>query len=151
VLSVRDQEAIKIGALEAGADDYVTKPFGTGEFMARLAAILRRRFLRQNPDIHAGPLVVNLVHKEAHLNGNLLRLTPLEFGILKILAENFGRIVTQNQLLERAWPGQPATGSEVLRVHIAHIRKKLGAGPPVILNEAGIGYRLVGAFPAEEA
>lgn len=150
VLSVHDQEQIKIEALEAGADDYVTKPFGTGELLARLAAIQRRRFVRQSPEIDAGPLRMDLLHHEVRLHGNLLKVTPIEFSVLKALAENFGRIVTQNQLLSKVWPGQSSAASEVLRVHIARLRRKLGDGPPHILNEPGIGYRLVmGTTPPE--
>jgi two-component system KDP operon response regulator KdpE len=142
VISVREQEAIKIRALESGADDYVTKPFGTGELLARLAAVQRRGFVRQSALIQAGPLTLDLLHHEVRLAEESLRLTPLEFNVLKTLAENYGRIVTQNQLLAKVWPEQPSTPSEVLRVHIARIRKKLGSGPLSIINEPGIGYRL---------
>lgn len=145
VISVRNQEAVKVKALESGADDYVTKPFATGELLARLAAIQRRGFFRQSAVIHAGPLTLDVLHHEARLNDNFLKLTPLEFLVLKALAENHGRIVTQNQLLAKVWPEQPSTPSEVLRVHIARIRKKLGDGPLYIINEPGIGYRLVNA------
>jgi two-component system KDP operon response regulator KdpE len=143
VLSVREQEAIKVEALECGADDFVTKPFGTGELLARLAAIQRRRFVRQSAEIEAGPLVVNFLHHEVFLNRQPVKLTPIEFNILKVLVENYGRIVTQNQLLERVWPRQ-STAAEVLRVHIARLRKKLEDGQIQITNEPGIGYRLEG-------
>jgi two-component system KDP operon response regulator KdpE len=149
VISVRDQEAIKVKALESGADDYVTKPFGTDELLARLAAIQRRGFVRQSAVIQAGPLTLDLLHHEARLNEDFLKLTPLEFSVLKTLAENHGRIVTQNQLLAKVWPEQPSTPSEVLRVHIGRIRKKLGAGFLCIINEPGIGYRLVSAASGE--
>jgi two-component system KDP operon response regulator KdpE len=144
VLSVRDQETIKVEALEAGADDYVTKPFGTAELLARLEVIQRRRFTRQSPEIVTGPLTLNLLHREAVLDGVPLRLTPTEFDLLKALAEHAGRIVTQNQLMRQVWPGQASASSEGLRVHINHVRRKLGAAPVRIVNEPAIGYRLEG-------
>ena len=143
ILSVRNQEAVKVEALEHGADDYVTKPFGTGELLARLTAIQRRRFTRQSPEIIAGPLTINLLHHEATLNGAGLKLTPTEFALLKVLAANAGRIVTQNQIMQQVWAGQQSNQTEGLRVHINHLRKKLGDVGQRIINEPGIGYRLV--------
>ena len=142
ILSVRDQEAVKVEALEAGADDYVTKPFGTAELLARLSVIQRRRFTRQHPEIVAGPLTLNLLHREAVLHGEALKLTPTEFALLKVLTEHPGRIVTQGQIIRQVWPGQSASSSEGLRVHINHLRKKLGESSLQIVNEPGIGYRL---------
>jgi len=142
VLSVRDQEAIKVEALESGADDYVTKPFGTAELLARLAVIQRRRSVRQSAEIVAGPLALDLLHREATLDAAPLRLTPTEFALLKVLAEHAGRIVTQGQIFRQVWAGQTSDASEGLRVHINHLRKKLGDTGPRIVNEPGIGYRL---------
>ena len=142
VLSVRDQESVKVEALENGADDYVTKPFGTAEVLARLTVIQRRRFTRQSPQLTAGALVMDLVHHEATLNDTPLKLTPTEFALLKALAEHPGRIVTQNQIIRQVWAGQTSDASEGLRVHINHLRKKLGETGPKIVNEPGIGYRL---------
>jgi two-component system KDP operon response regulator KdpE len=142
ILSVRDQEAVKVEALESGADDYVTKPFGTAELVARLDVIQRRRFTRQNPNLIAGPLRLDLLHREASLEGAPLRLTPTEFSLLKVLAEYPGRIVTQSQIVRQVWPTQSAASSEALRVHINHLRQKLGDAGPRIVNEPGIGYRL---------
>ncbi len=142
ILSVRDQEAVKVEALEAGADDYVTKPFGTAELLARLNVIQRRRFTRQSPQITAGTLVLDLLHHEATLEDAPLKLTPTEFALLKVLAEHAGRIVTQNQIIRQVWAGQSSDASEGLRVHINHLRKKLGETGPKIVNEPGIGYRL---------
>ena len=141
VLSVRDQERVKVEALELGADDYVTKPFGSAELLARLEVIQRRRFVRQSPEITAGNLTLDLLHHEARLAGGPLKLTPTEFSLLKVLAEHAGRIVTQNQIVKSVWPGQASDPSEGLRVHINHLRKKLGASLR-ILNDPGIGYRL---------
>lgn len=143
ILSVRDEEALKVEALEAGADDYVTKPFGTAELLARLAVIQRRRFTRQHPEITAGTLTLNLLHHEASLAGDRLKLTPTEFSLLHALAEHAGRIVTFGQIIRRVWPAQFSDQSEALRVHISHLRRKLGTTGPQIINEPGIGYRLI--------
>jgi two-component system KDP operon response regulator KdpE len=142
ILSVRDQETIKVEALENGADDYVTKPFGTAELLARLTVIQRRRFTRQSAEIIVGALKLDLLHHEASLDEAPLKLTPTEFALLKVLAEHAGRIVTQNQIMKQVWAGQTSDPSEGLRVHINHLRKKLGETGPRIVNEPGIGYRL---------
>jgi two-component system, OmpR family, KDP operon response regulator KdpE len=142
ILSVRDQETVKVEALELGADDYVTKPFGTAELLARLDVIQRRRFTRQSPEIIAGALKLDLLHHEATLDGASVKLTPTEFALLKVLSEHAGRIVTQNQIVKQVWAGQQSDQSEGLRVHINHLRKKLGDSGPRIVNEPGIGYRL---------
>ena len=142
VLSVRDKETIKVEALENGADDYVTKPFGTAELLARLTVIQRRRFARQSAEIVVGELKLDLLHHEASLDEAPLKLTPTEFALLKVLAEHAGRIVTQNQIMKQVWAGQTSDPSEGLRVHINHLRKKIGESGPRIVNEPGIGYRL---------
>ncbi len=143
VLSVQDREAVKVEALESGADDYVTKPFGTAELLARLSVIQRRRFTRQSAEITAGPLSMNLLHHEVTLDGAPLRLTPTEYALLKVLVENAGRIVTQSQILRAVWPGQQSDASEGLRVHVSHLRRKLGSLGARVVNEPGIGYRFV--------
>lgn len=142
ILSVREQEEIKVKALEGGADDYVTKPFGSKELVARLEVIQRRRGPRHTPEINAGPLKLNLLHHEAMLGDEVLKLTPTEFALLKALAEHAERIVTQTQIVDLVWPGQTSDPGEGLRVHINHLRKKLGARGVRIVNEPGIGYRL---------
>lgn len=144
ILSVRDQEAVKVQALEGGADDYVTKPFGSAELLARLEVIQRRRGMRHTPEISAGPLKLDLLHHEARIGDETLKLTPTEFELLKALAAHAGRIVTQNQIIRQVWPGQVSDPGEGLRVHINHLRKKLGDRGVRILNEPGIGYRLEG-------
>lgn len=143
ILSVRNQEAVKVEALENGADDFVTKPFGTAELLARLHAILRRRYSQQSPVYSVGTLRVDVLHHEATLEGTSLKLTPTEFAVLKVLSQNAGRIVTQNQLIRQVWGAQQTSQTEGLRVHINHLRKKLGETGPRIVNEPGIGYRLV--------
>jgi two-component system KDP operon response regulator KdpE len=150
VLSVRNQESVKVAALEAGADDYVTKPFGAAELLARLQAIQRRGGARECSEIEVGELRVNVVHHEVLLSGKPVRLTPTEFGVLKVLAEYAGRVVTQNQLVQKVWGTANANQGEGLRVHINHIRKKLDGAKVRIVNEPGIGYRLmeVGEAPS---
>lgn len=143
ILSVRDQESVKIAAFEAGADDYVTKPFSTFELLARLNAIQRRRFTQQSPVCEAGELSLNLLHHEATLAGEALKLTPTEFALLKVLVQNAGRIVTQQQIMREVWANEAARQDLNLRVYINHLRKKLGAIGPAIVNEPGIGYRLL--------
>ena len=126
ILSVRDQEGVKVEALECGADDYVTKPFGTAELLARLTVIQRRRFTRQSAEVVVGTLKLDLLHHEAFVETAPIKLTPTEFALLKALAEHAGRIVTQNQIIRQVWSGQCSDQSEGLRVHINHLRKKLG-------------------------
>jgi two-component system KDP operon response regulator KdpE len=142
VLSVRDREEVKISALEYGADDYVTKPFGTGELLARLAAIQRRRHTSESPEITVGPLVLHLDRNEAELAGEPMKLTPTEFSFLALLARHAGKIVTQRQLLREVWGPQGDGQTHYLRVYANHLRKKLGDRLQ-LRNEPGIGYRLL--------
>jgi two-component system KDP operon response regulator KdpE len=146
VISVRSQEAIKIAALESGADDYVSKPFGTGELMARLHAIQRRRRSEDQPLAKIGPLSIDMIHHDVSLEGEPVKLTPIEYALLKVLAKNAGRIVTQRQLLREVWGPESEEQGQYLRVHITHLRKKLMSNDPSfgIVNEPGIGYRLTG-------
>lgn len=142
ILSVRDQEDVKVTALESGADDYVTKPFSTAELAARLGVIQRRRATPSDAVLQTGPLRLDLVHQEAFLGEQPLRLTPTEFAVLRLLAENAGRILTLKQIQRAVWPAQQTDPGPALRVHINHLRQKLS--PDItILNEPGIGYRLI--------
>lgn len=150
ILSVRDQEAVKVAALEAGADDYVTKPFGAAELMARLQVIQRRGVARTTPNLQVGELQVNIQHHEVKLSGKTVRLTPTEFGVVRVLAEHAGRVVTQNQLVQKVWGHAQANQAEGLRVHINHIRKKLDATKVKVINEPGIGYRLLASSAVSE-
>lgn len=142
ILSVRDEEKDKISALESGADDYVTKPFATGELLARLAAIQRRHHGNEAPEIVFGPLLVRLDRHEAILKGEELKLTPTEFAFLRALVRHPGRIVTQRQLLRDVWGPQAEEQTHYLRVYANLLRKKLG-DLLLIRNEPGIGYRIV--------
>ena len=152
ILSVQDQEGVKLAAFDAGADDYVTKPFSTAELLARLTAIQRRGFVAQQAVLEAGALRLDLAHHEAVLGGETLKLTPTEYALLKLLVQNAGRLVTQKHILREVWAGQTAGNAgqgEKLRVFINHLRKKLGERGPRIVNEPGIGYRLMSGEQAE--
>ena len=143
ILSVRDQEDVKVAALENGADDYVTKPFSTAELVARLAVIQRRHHVNESPEIVVGPLTMHLDRHEVFLSGEALKMTPTEYSFLLALARHAGKIVTQRHLLREVWGQQGDGQTHYLRVYANHLRKKLG-DKLVIRNEPGIGYRLLG-------
>jgi two-component system, OmpR family, KDP operon response regulator KdpE len=145
VISVRDAERDIVELLNAGADDYVVKPFYTDELVARIEAVHRRRMPDREPLFKSGRLEVDLSRHEARAGGELLRLTPTEYAVLEILVRYSGRIVTRERLLKEVWgpAGEAEEGN--LRVYINSLRKKLEADPsaPVlIVTEAGVGYRL---------
>lgn len=148
VLSVRDGEAEKIAALDAGADDYVTKPFGTGELTARLRALLRKgaESGREPASATVGPLTVNFAARTVVMAGAEVNLTRKEFDVLAFLARNPGRLVSHKQLLTAIWGPAHAADTHYLRIAVGHIRDKLGddaAQPKLIFTEPGVGYRLV--------
>jgi len=142
ILSVRDQEAVKLAAFDAGADDYVSKPFSTAELIARLTAIQRRQGAHDAANLQLGPLVLDPVHHEASLNGQPLKLTPTEYAMLAQLVRHAGKVVTLKQLLRAVWGPQAEEQSHYLRVYANHLRKKLEGSTLEIKNEPGIGYRL---------
>ncbi len=142
ILSVRDQEDVKVSALENGADDYVTKPFSTAELIARLAVIQRRHPGGESPEIIVGPLKMHLDRHEVFLAGEPLKMTPVEYAFLLALARHAGKIVTQRHLLREVWGPQGDGQTHYLRVYANHLRKKIG-DKLVISNEPGIGYRLL--------
>jgi two-component system, OmpR family, KDP operon response regulator KdpE len=147
VVSAVGDEREKVRALDAGADDYVTKPFGSQELAARLRAVLRRvSDTATEPAIEVGDLVIDLADRRVRRGEEQIHLTPIEFDLLRVLAQNRGRLVTHRRLLHEVWG--PAYGEEThyLRVHVAHIRGKLELDPTrprYISTEPGVGYRLV--------
>jgi two-component system KDP operon response regulator KdpE len=148
VLSVRDAETEKITALDAGADDYVTKPFATGELLARLRALVRARkpATEEKSILTFGDLVVDLAAHTVSRASVEAKLTRKEFDVLALLARHAGRLVTHSQLLNTVWGPAHADDTHYLRVAIGHIREKIGddaANPKLIVTEPGVGYRLL--------
>ncbi len=145
VLSARGQEQDKITALDLGADDYLTKPFGTGELLARLRVLLRRSGTTQETVIRSGPIAIDLAAHVVTRDGAEVHLTPTEFDLLRVLAVNAGKVLTHRQILERVWGDYAAENARQLRVYINYLRRKLEAdptSPQIILTEPGVGYRL---------
>lgn len=148
VLTAKDREDDKIAALDGGADDYVTKPFGMGELLARIRVALRHAAKSADePVLQFGRLMIDLAQRVVELDGNRVKLTPTEYDLLKVLASNAGKVITQRQLLQQVWGGHHhETDSHYLRIYIGHLRKKLEEDPtrPVFIEtEPGIGYRFL--------
>ena len=145
VLSAWGQESQKVAALDAGADDYVTKPFGMDELLARLRAAVRRAVpAPDEPVISTAEFTVDLARKRVTRAGADVRLTPTEWQLLEVLARNAERLVTQRQLLQEVWGPGYQTEANYLRVYVANLRRKLEPDPSVprfLLTEAGMGYR----------
>jgi two-component system KDP operon response regulator KdpE len=148
VLSAIDEEETKIAALHAGADDYVTKPFGPGELVARVQAALRRSGRQAaEPRIEVGGLVIDLAAHAVTLDGEEVHLTPIEFGLLRALAVDRGRLMTHGYLLTEVWGPEYADATPLLRTHIANLRRKIepaGSDRRLIRTESGVGYRFGG-------
>jgi len=148
VLSAIGQESSKVEALQHGADDYVTKPFGPDELVARIQAALRRAGrLASEPRIEADGLVVDLAAHAVTREGEDVHLTPIEFSLLRALVLNRGRLMTHRQLLSEVWGSQYVDAVPLLRTHIANLRQKLDSGDGerrLIRTESGIGYRFAG-------
>lgn len=147
VVSVRGQEAEKIEALDGGADDYVTKPFGMGELLARIRAALRHRLQAEveEPVFHSAGLSVDLVRRVVTVDGREVKLTPKEYDLLRILVTHAGKVITHRQLLREVWGPTSVYETHYLRVYIGQLRQKLEpnpAQPQYILTEPGVGYRL---------
>jgi two-component system KDP operon response regulator KdpE len=149
VISAREQEQDKIKALDAGADDYLTKPFGAGELMARIRVAMRHKALReagQHESIFTlGNLRVDLARRQVFLNEKEVHLTPIEYKLLTVLIKNAGKVLTHRQLLKEVWGPPYLTETQYLRVYMAQLRHKLEADPArpsFLINELGVGYRL---------
>jgi two-component system KDP operon response regulator KdpE len=146
VLSVREQEGDKISALDAGADDYLTKPFSSGELMARIRVALRRSMQPEGePLIEVGGLKIDLTRRIVSVDGKEVTLTPTEYDLLRALAKNAGRVMTHHQLLRQVWGPGYESEPHLLRVNISNLRRKIELDPTrphYILTEPGVGYRV---------
>ncbi len=147
ILSVREEEAEKIAALDAGADDYLTKPFGPGELLARLRAALRRASKQETNSVFTtGDLMVDLAQRMVRVSGADVQLTPTEYDLLKALVLHAGKVLTHRQLMREVWGGAHYEDSmHLLRVNISNLRRKIEADatrPRFIVTEPGVGYRM---------
>jgi two-component system, OmpR family, KDP operon response regulator KdpE len=147
ILSVRDRENDKINALDAGADDYLTKPFSVGELMARIRVALRHagHEEEEDPVFQDGDLVVDLSRREVTLHGSEVALTPTEYDLLRMLIQKAGKVLTHRQMLRQVWGVAYENETHLLRVNISNLRRKIEADPAqpqYILTEPGVGYRL---------
>ena len=154
ILSSRTDEAGIVRALELGADDYVTKPFGMNELVARIRVALRHRLAQQGerPVFIAGALSVDLVKRIVKVGGKEVKLSPKEYDILRIMVQHAGKVLTHRYLLEQIWDG--TTDVQYLRVYVRQLRQKIEATPDqpqYILTETGVGYRMREADPVEPA
>jgi two-component system KDP operon response regulator KdpE len=148
VLSVADDEKSKVAALDEGADDYLTKPFGMDELLARIRVALRRGSTNraQASEIKAGDLVVDLERRRVDLRGEEVHLTPTEYALLKYLATNAGRVLTHPMILRAVWGAEYSQDTHILRTYINQLRAKLGddpAAPRFIRTDSGVGYRFL--------
>jgi two-component system KDP operon response regulator KdpE len=146
ILSVRDRETDKISALDAGADDYLTKPFGVGELMARIRVVMRRILpAGEDPIYRAGELSMDVARHQVTLADKDITLTPTEFDLLRILIQNAGKVITHRHLINKVWGAAYEDEARLLRVNISNLRRKIEPNPnqpSYILTELGVGYRL---------
>ncbi len=147
VLSARDAEPVKVAALDAGADDYVTKPFAMNEFLARLRAALRRAAPTEQERVIATPdFTIDLGSKQIHRDDTEIHLTPTEWQMVEVLARSRGKLITQQQLLQQVWGPQYERETHYLRIYMSQIRRKLEPDPSrprYFITEPGMGYRFV--------
>ncbi len=146
ILSIRDQDSAKVAALDAGADDYLTKPFTLGELTARIRVALRHaaQGLTNERVFSTGDLTIDLARRLVKRSGQMVRLTPIEYNLLQVLVTHAGKVVTHHQLLQAVW-GNREGKPHALRVHISNLRNQLETDPGrphYILTEPGVGYRL---------
>jgi two-component system KDP operon response regulator KdpE len=146
ILSVREAEQDKIAALDAGADDYLTKPFSTGELMARMRVVMRRQSSTpEEPILQVDELRMDMSRRLVSVRGNDISLTPTEYDILRLLMQNAGRVITHHHLLRQVWGTAYESEMHILRVNISNLRRKIESDPSrphYILTEPGVGYRL---------
>jgi two-component system KDP operon response regulator KdpE len=146
ILSVREAEQEKVAALDAGADDYLTKPFGLSELLARTRVVMRRQVREATePVVRAGNLTVDLARRTVMVDGEPVNLTPTEYALLRILALHAGRVLTHNQLLREVWGMGYEDELHMLRVNMSNLRRKIepdSTRPTYIQTEPGVGYRL---------
>jgi two-component system KDP operon response regulator KdpE len=161
VLSVRSSENEKVRLLELGADDYVVKPFGMAELLARVRVALRRqmRAVTGEPIVKVGPLTIDLAARAVLLDGHRLSLTPKEYRLLQVLAQHAGNVVTHQHLLQEVWGSTHVHDTHYLRIFVRKLRQKIEPhpnSPKILVTELGVGYRLAqtepeGAWPTEPA
>ncbi|MDR3591741.1 MAG: response regulator transcription factor [Negativicutes bacterium] len=148
ILTARGQEEEKVEALDAGADDYITKPFGVSELMARIRVLLRRTAHSEDePVITCGDLSVDLAQRRVTVGGREVKLTPTEYDIIKLLAQHAGKVITHKHLLKTVWGNSLNEDTHYTRVFIGQLRKKIEDNPNqprYIITESGVGYRLMG-------
>ena len=154
VLSVRNDEAGKVKALELGADDYITKPFGMAELVTRIRVAFRHRYQAQGtqPLLRAGDLEIDLVNRRVRRAGVEIKLSPTEYDVLRLMAEHAGKILTHDFLLRKVWGDDKAGDVQYLRVYVRALRQKLGdivGETEIIRTEMGIGYRLTAGDSVE--
>jgi two-component system KDP operon response regulator KdpE len=147
ILTARDQEVEKIEALDAGADDYVTKPFSMGELLARMRVAIRRTaHVDNDPVITCGALTIDLSHRRVMISGDEVKLTPTEYELVKTLATHMGKVLTHKQLLKAVWGNAYQNDTQYLRVYINQLRRKIEKDPTqprYIITESGVGYRMM--------
>ncbi len=146
VLTVRDDENTKIAALDSGADDYVTKPFNTGELLARIRVAIRHSLrLDESPVFTSGPLVLDMNNRVVKFNQQEIKLTATEYSLLSLFARNAGKVLTHSFISQKVWNNPYSSNAQILRVHIAQLRKKIEKDPSLpelLITEPGVGYRL---------
>jgi two-component system KDP operon response regulator KdpE len=146
VLTVKDAETDKVALLDAGADDYVTKPFSVPELLARIRVALRHKLPQDGkPTFRSGPLAVDLASRTVQVRGETVKLTATEYEILRLLIQHAGKVVTQRQMLREIWGPHAVEQTQYLRVYIGQLRKKIESDPSrphLVLTEPAVGYRL---------